>query len=117
MYQQVLDPIGDSLFLSSLVAMIPLATLFVLLAGLKLRAHIAGAIALVVAILIAIIGWGMPTGTALAVATEGAAFGLFPIIWIIWNAIWIYNMTVETGHFAVLRRSFGSISNDHASRP
>ena len=54
----------------------------------------------------------MPFGTSLAVATEGAAFGLFPIIWIIWNAIWIYNMTVETGHFAVLRRSFASISDD-----
>src|SRR4051812_46018737 len=112
MYKQVLDPVGDSLFLSALVAMIPLATLFVLLAGLKLRAHVAGAIALVVAILIAVIVWGMPFGTALAVATEGAAFGLFPIIWIIWNAIWIYNMTVETGHFAVLRRSFASISDD-----
>ena len=54
----------------------------------------------------------MPFGTTVAVATEGAAFGLFPIIWIIWNAIWIYNMTVETGHFAVLRRSFASISDD-----
>ena len=54
----------------------------------------------------------MPVGTTLAVATEGAAFGLFPIIWIIWNAIWIYNMTVETGHFAVLRRSFATISDD-----
>ena len=112
MYKQVLDPVGDSLFLSALVAMIPLATLFILLAGVKLRAHIAGGVALVVSILIAVIVWGMPLGTSLAVATEGAAFGLFPIIWIIWNAIWIYNMTVETGHFAVLRRSFASISDD-----
>jgi lactate permease len=112
MYKQVLDPVGDSLFLSALVAMIPLATLFILLAGVKLKAHIAGAVALAVSILIAVIAWGMPLGTSLAVATEGAAFGLFPIIWIIWNAIWIYNMTVETGHFAVLRRSFASISED-----
>ena len=112
MYKQVLDPVGDSLFLSALVAMIPLATLFILLAGVKMKAHIAGAVALVVSILVAVIAWGMPVGTSLAVATEGAAFGLFPIIWIIWNAIWIYNMTVETGHFAVLRRSFASISDD-----
>ena len=42
----------------------------------------------------------------------GACFGLFPIMWIVWNAIWIYNMTVATGHFAVLRRSFSSISDD-----
>lgn len=112
MYKQVLDPVGDSLFLSALVAMIPLATLFVLLGGLKLKAHVAGLASLAVAMLIAIIVWGMPVGTTFAVASEGAAFGLFPIIWIIWNAIWVYNMTVETGHFAVLRRSFGSISND-----
>jgi lactate permease len=112
MYKQVLDPVGDSLFLSALVAMIPLATLFILLAGVKVRAHVAGAVALVVSMLIAWLVWGMPLDTTFAVATEGAAFGLFPIIWIIWNAIWIYNMTVETGHFAVLRRSFASISDD-----
>src|SRR4051795_5476342 len=112
MYKQVLDPVGDSLFASALVAMIPLATLFILLGGLKLRAHVAGLIALVVAIVIAIVAWGMPVDTALLSATEGAAFGLFPIMWIVWNAIWIYNMTVDTGHFAVLRRSFASISDD-----
>jgi lactate permease len=112
MYKQVLDPVSGSLFLSALVAMIPLATLFVLLGGLKLRAHIAGLAALVVAILVATLVYSMPVGTALAAATEGAAFGLFPIMWIVWNAIWIYNMTVDTGHFAVLRRSFGTISDD-----
>lgn len=112
MYEQVLDPVGDSLFASALVAMVPLATLFILLGGLKLKAHVAGLAALVVAMAIAILVWGMPFGTTVAVATEGAAFGLFPIIWIIWNAIWIYTMTVETGHLAVLRRSFGAISDD-----
>ena len=54
----------------------------------------------------------MPFGQALDAAIEGAAFGLFPIMWIVWNAIWIYNMTVDTGHFAVLRRSFATISDD-----
>ncbi|MDA0180927.1 L-lactate permease [Solirubrobacter phytolaccae] len=112
MYKQVLDPVGDSLFLSALVAMLPLLTLFVLLGGLKLKAHVAGLASLAVAMVIAIAVWGMPVDTTFAVATEGAAFGLFPIIWIIWNAIWIYNMTVETGHFAVLRRSFATISDD-----
>ncbi|RKQ87772.1 lactate permease [Solirubrobacter pauli] len=112
MYKQVLDPVGDSLFASALVAMIPLATLFILLGGLKLRAHIAGLAALAVSMVIAIVVWGMPFGTTVAAATEGAAFGLFPIMWIVWNAIWIYNMTVDTGHFAVLRRSFATISDD-----
>ena len=54
----------------------------------------------------------MPVGQALDAGLEGAAFGLFPIMWIVWNAIWIFNMTEETGHFAVLRRSFASISDD-----
>jgi lactate permease len=112
MYKQVLDPVSDSLFLSALVAMIPLATLFVLLGGLKLKSHWAGLISLGVAILTAIIFWSMPVGQALDVAVEGAAFGLFPIMWIVWNAIWIFNMTEDSGHFAVLRRSFAKISDD-----
>ena len=112
MYKQVLDPVGDSLFVSSLFAIVPLVTLFVLLGGLKLRAHIAGLAALLAGILVAVLVYSMPVGTTLSAAAEGAAFGLFPIMWIVWNAIWIYNMTVETGHFAVLRRSFATISDD-----
>ena len=54
----------------------------------------------------------MPVGQALDAGLEGTAFGLFPIMWIVWNAIWIFNMTEDTGHFAVLRRSFASISDD-----
>lgn len=53
----------------------------------------------------------MPVGQTLA-GTEGAAFGFFPILWIVINAIWVYQMTVETGHFDVLRRSFSSASDD-----
>jgi lactate permease len=112
MYKQVLDPVGNSLFLSALFALIPLATLFILLGGFKLKAHIAASASLAVAILVAIIVYSMPTGQALDAALEGAAFGLFPIMWIVWNAIWIYKMTEDTGHFAVLRRSISSISDD-----
>jgi lactate permease len=112
MYKQVLDPVGDSLFLSALVAMIPLATLFLLLGGLKLKSHWAGLLALLAAILVAVIAYSMPLGQALDAGLEGAAFGLFPIMWIVWNAIWIFNMTEDSGHFAVLRRSFASISDD-----
>ena len=112
MYRQVLDPVGDSLFLSSLVAMIPIVTLFVLLGGLRLAAHVASLAALALAILIAIIVYGMPIDQTLLSASEGAVFGLFPIMWIVFTAIWIYNMTEATGHFAVLRRAFSGISND-----
>jgi lactate permease len=112
MYKQVFDPVGDSLFASALFAMLPIAVLFVLLGGLRMRAHVAALASLAVAILVAIIVYSMPIGQALDVALLGAAFGLFPIMWIVWNAIWIYNMTEATGHFAVLRRSFSRISDD-----
>ena len=112
MYKQVLDPVGDSLFYSSLFALIPIVTLFVLLGGLRMAAHKAALIALGLAILVAIIVYGMPVDQTLLSASEGAVFGLFPIMWIVWTAIWIYNMTEATGHFAVLRRAFSGISND-----
>ena len=55
---------------------------------------------------------GMPVGQAVDSGLEGAAFGFWPIMWIVINALWIYNMTDVTGHFAVLRRAFGSVSDD-----
>jgi lactate permease len=112
MYKQVLDPVGDSLFLSAIFAALPLITLFVLLGGLKWKAHLAAIASLVIALLVALVVYSMPAGQALDAAILGACFGLFPIMWIVWNAIWIYNMTDATGHFAVLRRSFASISDD-----
>src|SRR5215207_8833232 len=112
MYQQVLDPVGDSLGLTAIFAALPLLTLFILLGGLKVSAPWAALASLAVALIVAIAVYSMPLGQALDGALEGAVFGLFPIMWIVWNAIWIYNMTVATGHFAALRRSFGRISDD-----
>jgi lactate permease len=63
-------------------------------------------------LIVAIVVYSMPAGQAFDSGLEGAVFGLFPIMFIVWMAIWIYNMTVSTGHFAVLRRSFGRISDD-----
>ncbi len=112
MFQQVLDPVADSLGLSALCALLPLLTLFVLLGVLKVKAWIAGVVSLVVAILVAIVFYGMPVDQTLLSATEGAAFGFFPILWIVLNAIWVYNLTVASGHFDVLRRSFEKVSPD-----
>ena len=112
MYEQVLDPVGGSLFASAIFAALPLITLFVLLGGLKLKAHVAALVALAVALLVAIIAYEMPVGQGLNVALLGACFGLFPIMWIVWNAVWIHNVTEATGHFDVLRRSFASVSDD-----
>ena len=112
MYEQIFDPVGNSLGLSSIFAALPLLTIFVLLGALKMKAQWAGLISLAVALGVAILVYDMPTGQALSTAAEGASFGIFPIMWIVINAIWIYNMTVVTGHFDVLRRSFGTISDD-----
>jgi lactate permease len=112
MYKQVLDPVGDSLFLSSLFAAIPILVLFVLLGGLKMKAHWASLIALAAAIVVALAVYSMPVDQALLSASEGAVFGLFPIMYIVFMALWIYNMTVATGHFAVLRRAFNRVSDD-----
>jgi lactate permease len=112
MYRQVLDPVADSLGWSSLFAALPLLALFVLLGVLRMRAWMAALLSLLVSIIVAVFVYPMPFGQSILAATEGAVFGFFPILWIVINAIWIYNMTVETGHFDVLRRSFSSVSDD-----
>jgi lactate permease len=111
-YKQDITPVGNSLFASAIFALLPLVTLFVTLGGLRWKAHWAAVASLVVALLVAIIVYTMPVGQALDAGLEGAAFGIFPIMWIVWNAIWIYNMTDRTGYFAVLRRSFERVSDD-----
>ncbi len=111
-YQQHYDPLGHSLGVSSIVAALPLLVLFVLLGVLRMRAWLASLIGLAVALVVAIVTYSMPVGDAFNSALLGAAFGFFPIMWIVINAIWVYNLTVETGHFDVLRRSFASISDD-----
>jgi len=112
MYQQVLKPVGDSYALTSIFAALPILTLFVLLGVLKVRAWVAAMTALVVAVAVSIVVYSMPVGQTLLSASEGGTFGFFPILWIVINAIWIYNLTVETGHFDVLRRSFEGVSPD-----
>jgi lactate permease len=112
LFTQNYSPVSNSLGLSSIFAALPILTLFVLLGGFKVKAHLAALASLAVALLVAIIVYDMPVDQALLSTSEGAAFGLFPIMWIVVMAIWIYNMTVETGYFAVLRRSFGTISKD-----
>jgi lactate permease len=84
----------------------------VLLGVFRVRAWRASLIGLAASLLVAVLAYRMPAGQALSSAAEGIAFGLFPAMWIVVNAIWIYRMTVESGHFDVLRRGFGSVSDD-----
>jgi lactate permease len=111
-YQPDIRSINDSLTASAFVAMLPLATLFFMLCALRITAWITWLTALGVAIVVATVGFDMPADQAAAVSTWGAGFGFFPIMWIVISAIWVYNMTVATGHFDVLRRSFATISDD-----
>lgn len=112
MYKQVLDPVSHSLGLTSIFALLPLVVLFVLLGVVRLKAQWAALITLVVAILVALIVYSMPVGQALDSGLEGAVFGFWPIMWIVINALWIFNMSDVTGYFAVLRRAFARVSDD-----
>ncbi|MFJ8510869.1 L-lactate permease [Streptomyces avermitilis] len=112
MYVQELEPVAGSLGLSALVATLPLVIVLVLLGGVRMKAHRAGLIGLVAAALVARLAYGMPLGQTLSSAAQGAVFGLFPILWIVVNALWVYRMTVRTRHFDILRRSFGRLSDD-----
>ncbi|MGI5197566.1 L-lactate permease [Streptomyces sp. CA-288835] len=112
MYVQELEPVADSLGLSALVAALPLVLVLVLLGGVRMKAHLAGLIGLAAAALVAALAYGMPFGQTLSSAAQGAVFGLFPILWIVVNALWVYRMTVRTRHFDILRRSFGRLSDD-----
>ena len=111
MFQPEIAPLG-TLWLSALVALLPLLTIFLLLGWLRWKAHLAGLAALLVAILVAIFTFKMPAGLALLSATEGAAFGLFPITWIVLTAVWLYELTVVSGRFEDLRGTFHMISDD-----
>ncbi|MEU0111636.1 L-lactate permease [Streptomyces sp. NPDC006251] len=112
MYVQELEPVVGSLGLSALVAALPLVIVLVLLGGVRMKAHLAGLTGLLAAVLVARLAYGMPLDQTLSSAAQGAVFGLFPILWIVVNALWVYRMTVRTRHFDILRRSFGRLSDD-----
>ncbi|AWW39260.1 lactate transporter [Streptomyces sp. AS58] len=112
MYVQELEPVAGSLGLSALVAALPLVIVLILLGGVRMKAHLAGLTGLLAAVLVAWLAYGMPLGQTVSSAAQGAAFGLFPILWIVVNALWVYRMTVRTRHFDILRRSFGRLSDD-----
>lgn len=103
------DAVGGSLGLSAAVSSLPLITFFVMLLGFKARAHVAGFASLVVALLVAVFGFGMPWDLAGMSAVRGGLYGAFPIVWVILMAIWFYQITVLSGRFEDLRRTFDAI--------
>jgi lactate permease len=110
-WQQIYDP-SHNLFLSAAVASTSVVVLLALLAIWHVRAHIAAMVALGCAASIAIFFYGMPAGLVAATATYGAAFGLFPIGWIVLNAIFIYEISVATNQFEALKHQVVGLADD-----
>lgn len=106
MFQAVVDPVAGNLALSALVACIPLAAFFVMLVGVKAKAHISALVALVVALVVAIFAFGMPADLAALSGLQGACYGAFPIVFIIIMAVWFYEVTVVSGRSEDLKSLF-----------
>jgi lactate permease len=111
-WTQVYTPVGGSLLWSSLVAAIPVVVLLGLLGWFHMRAHVAALIGLASALILAIFVYGMPAKLAAMSALYGAAFGLLPIGWIVLCAIFVYDITVYTGQFDVVKRTIGHLADD-----
>jgi lactate permease len=108
---QVYDPLGSA-WLSTLAAALPIVILLTALAIFEVAAHRAALLGLTAALAVSIFVYGMPAQTAAATALYGAAYGFLPIGWIVLNAVLLYNITVETGQFEVLKGSVGRLSSD-----
>ncbi len=109
---QTYTPVGGSLGMSALVAAVPLVVIFICLALLKMKAHKAGPLAVASAVAIAIAVWGMPVKLAALATMQGAAFGLFPVFYIVITTLFLYNITVKGGQFEVIRASLAGVTGD-----
>jgi lactate permease len=110
-WTQTYNPVGN-LLLSALIASLPVVVLLGLLAFFHLKAHLAALAGLATSLLVAMIVYGMPAQLAVAAAANGAAFGLFPIGWIVLNAIFVYDITVATGKFEIIRHTIAGLASD-----
>lgn len=110
-WTQVYDPLGN-LWLSSLVAALPIIFFFLALTVFKMKGHVAGTVTVVIATLVAVFFYQMPITTALAAVVDGFCFGLWPIAWIIIAAVFLYKLTVKTGQFEIIRSSIVSLTED-----
>lgn len=110
-WQQVYDPFGN-LWLSSLIALIPIIFFFLGLAVFRMKGVVVGTITVILAILVALFAYGMPVGMAFSSAIYGFLYGLWPIAWIIIGAVFLYKVSVKTGQFDIIRSSILSLTED-----
>ncbi len=111
MWNQIYNPLGSAA-LSTIAAAIPVVTLLVLIASGKVKAHIAAIIAVVVTNLITIFIFTMPPNMSIRATVLGIVTGFFPIGWIVLNVIFLYQVTVSTGRFELLKRAVGGVTED-----
>jgi lactate permease len=112
MWQHNYEPIAGSLGVSALVAAIPIIVLFLMLGVFRKPAWMSAMTALASALLVALVFYGMPAQLALISAIYGAAFGIFPIAWIVFASIMLYRLAVETGKFEIIKDSIGGLTTD-----
>ncbi len=109
---QAYAPVRASVALSVAVAASPLAVMFVCLAVARMKVFKAALLALATALLLSVSAWGMPAGLAALAAAQGAAFGLFPVFFIVLASLFLFNITVKGGQFEVIRASLASVTHD-----
>jgi lactate permease len=112
MWQHNYEPVAGSLGVSTIVAAIPILVLFFMLGGLRKPAWMAALAALASAFLVAVLGFRMPVQLAVISTVYGAAYGMFPIAWIVFSSIMLYRMTVDTGKFEIIKDSVGGLTDD-----
>jgi lactate permease len=112
MWQHNYEPVGGSLALSALFAAIPILVLFYMLGIRRKPAWMAASSALASALLVSLFVYGMPARLAFTSAVYGAAFGIFPIAWIVFASILLYRLAVDTGKFEIIKDSVGGLTND-----
>src|ERR1700721_2258667 len=111
MWNQVYNPFNNTV-LSTIAAAVPVVTLLILIASGKVKAHIAAIIAVILTNLIAIFVFTMPAGVSIRASLLGVVSGFFPIGWIVLNVIFLYQLTVATGQFELLKRAVGGVTED-----
>ena len=110
-WQQIYDPMGN-IWVSSAIALIPIIFFFLALAVFRMKGSVAGTITVVLALLVSLFAYQMPTMMALASLIYGFFYGLWPIAWIIIGAVFLYKVSVKTGQFDIIRSSILSITED-----
>src|ERR1051326_4207083 len=112
MWQHNYTPVAGSLAASAIVAAVPVFVLFVMLGILRKPAWISSLAALASAFLVALTVYGMPLQLAVVSTIYGAAYGVFPIAWVVFSSIMLYRLAVDTGKFEVIKDSVGSLTDD-----